>query len=299
MDEQRPATQGRLRAEYQSRINRVFDYVEANLGTDLDLATLAGVATFSPYHFHRIFRAMVGETLNQFIGRVRVEKAAALLLNNRATPVTEIALDCGFSGSATFARAFRERFGVSASEWRAAGGVVESKIRKTESKNGQSIRNDRKECVVVPNYSISESNHLLWEVTMKSGTKTDLEFKAEVRELPDMTVAYVRHVGPYMGDGELFGSLAWSWEDDYRGDWPDPSVIYQRVQALNQTDLAVGYRKDDWSVRAYVENVFDGVWYDGNYANDDPDPTIIFAEHTFGPSRPRTMGVRFSYNWGG
>ena len=100
--------------------------------------------------------------------------------------------------------------------------------------------------------------------------------------------------------GEVLRSrLAWSWEEDYRGDWPDPSVIYQRVQALNQTDLAVGYRKDNWSVRAYVENVFDGVWYDGNYANDDPDPIIIYAEHTFGPSRPRTMGVRFSYNWGG
>jgi iron complex outermembrane receptor protein len=91
---------------------------------------------------------------------------------------------------------------------------------------------------------------------------------------PEWTAFAVLNANFPMGDGELFGSLAWSWEDDYRGDWPDPSVIY-------------------------VENVFDGVWYDGNYANDDPDPIIIYAEHTFGPSRPRTMGVRFSYNWGG
>ena len=47
-----------------------------------------------------------------------------------------------------------------------------------------------------------------------------------------------------------------------------------------------------------VENLFDQIWYDGNYANDDPDPIIIYAEHTFGPSRPRTAGVRFSYEFG-
>ncbi|MDZ7645654.1 MAG: TonB-dependent receptor [Woeseiaceae bacterium] len=73
--------------------------------------------------------------------------------------------------------------------------------------------------------------------------------------------------------------------------------MYQRIRALNQTDLSVGYRTEDWSIRAYVENVFDEVWYDGNYSNDDPDPIIIYAEHTFGPSRPRTVGVRFGYQF--
>ena len=115
MDAPNGPNRSRLRAEYHSRINRVFDYIEANLGGDLALTTLADVAAFSPYHFHRIFRAMVGETLGHFIGRLRVEKAAALLLNNMRTPVTEIALGCGFSSSTTFARAFRERFGMSAS----------------------------------------------------------------------------------------------------------------------------------------------------------------------------------------
>ena len=115
---------------------------------------------------------------------------------------------------------------------------------------------------------------------------------------PEWTAFAVLRTAFPLGQGEIFGNLSWSWEDDYRGDWPDPSVIYQRIPALNQTDIAVGYRKDNWSVRAYVENVFDGVWYDGNYSNDDPDPIIIYAEHAFGPSRPRTAGVRFSYNWG-
>lgn len=114
---------------------------------------------------------------------------------------------------------------------------------------------------------------------------------------PEWTAFAVLNANFTAGAGEVYGSIAWSWEDDYRGDWPDPSVIFQRIPAINNTDLTVGYRTDTWNVRAYVENVFDGVWYDGNYSNDDPDPVFIYAEHTFGPSRPRTAGVRFTYEF--
>jgi iron complex outermembrane receptor protein len=102
---------------------------------------------------------------------------------------------------------------------------------------------------------------------------------------------------PAANGGEFFGNISWSWEDDYRGDWPDESVIFERIRALNQTDIVAGYRNESWSISAYVENVFDGVWYDGNYANDDPDPEIIYAEHAFGPSRPRTAGIRLGYEF--
>jgi len=96
--------------------------------------------------------------------------------------------------------------------------------------------------------------------------------------------------------GEAFGTVAWSWEDDYRGDWPDEGLIYQRIEALNQTDIIAGYRQESWSVSAYVENVFDQEWFDGAYA-DDPTETNIYAQHTFGPSRPRTAGVRLGYEF--
>jgi iron complex outermembrane receptor protein len=97
-------------------------------------------------------------------------------------------------------------------------------------------------------------------------------------------------------NGEIFGNVAWSWEDDFRGDWPDESVVFQRIAAVNQTDIVVGYREENWRISAYVENVFDGVWYDGNYP-DDQDAFIIYAQHAFGPSRPRTAGVRFGYEF--
>ncbi len=120
---------------------------------------------------------------------------------------------------------------------------------------------------------------------------------ASIPWAPEYTAFVVLNTSIPTGNGEIFGNVAWSWEDDYRGDWPDPSIIYQRIQALNQTDIVVGYRQDSWRISAYVENVFDGIWYDGNYSNDDPDPAYIYAEHTFGPSRPRTVGVRFGYNF--
>ena len=113
---------------------------------------------------------------------------------------------------------------------------------------------------------------------------------------PEWTAFAVLTANFPTANGELFGNIAWSWEDDYRGDWPDPDVIFQRIQALNQTDVVVGYRTETWTVSGYVENVFDGVWYDGNY-EDAADPGSIFSQHTFGPSRPRTAGVRFSYEF--
>jgi len=67
--------------EYIHRINRVIDYIEKNLDQDLGLEKLSEVAHFSPFHFHRIFSAFMGETLNGFIRRIRVEKAASMLLN--------------------------------------------------------------------------------------------------------------------------------------------------------------------------------------------------------------------------
>lgn len=113
---------------------------------------------------------------------------------------------------------------------------------------------------------------------------------------PEYTAFAILKTNFPTANGEIFGHVAWSWEDDFRGDWPDESVIFQRIPALNQTDIVVGYRAENWHISGYVENVFDGIWYDGNYA-DDQDAFIIYAQHAFGPSRPRTAGLRFGYEF--
>ena len=73
-----------LHEAYTARINKVIDYIEANIAEgDLSLKKLSSVAGFSQFHFHRIFAAMMGETLNLFIQRVRIEKSAAMLTANQ------------------------------------------------------------------------------------------------------------------------------------------------------------------------------------------------------------------------
>jgi AraC family transcriptional regulator len=106
------------RNEYAARMNRVVDYIQGHLGDPLDLERLAAVACFSPFHFHRLFSAWMGETLQVFVHRLRRERAAQLLVFNRLKSISEIALECGFSSSSAFARAFKGAFGLSASEWR-------------------------------------------------------------------------------------------------------------------------------------------------------------------------------------
>ena len=63
--------------DYKERMLRVLLYIQRHLDEETPLEELARVAAFSPYHFHRVFKSIVGETLNDFIRRVRVQRAAA------------------------------------------------------------------------------------------------------------------------------------------------------------------------------------------------------------------------------
>jgi len=188
-----------IRQEYISRINRVIDYIEKNIKNDLSLKTLADVAHFSPFYFHRIFSAVVGETLNHFIQRIRIEKAATLLIANRKISVTEIAFECGFSGSSTFARAFKDTYKISASEWR----NTNSNNCQTIRNNNQILSNDGKDFDSISFYIDPNNQNLKWRIEMKNKEAVNIE----VKKIPDMPVVYVRHTGPYKGDSELFEKL--------------------------------------------------------------------------------------------
>ena len=194
-----------LREEYVSRINRVIDYIEANIDTNLSLENLAAVAGFSPFHCHRIFRAMVGETLSQFIQRIRIEKAAAKLIGNPKKSITQIALECGFSSSAAFARAFREFFHMSASEWRSGGYMEDRKIRKTDSNESETPSKTGKDFDVSSSYTQDITIKQVWRVIMND--KPQIQANVEVKDMPELHVAYVRHIDRYQGDTELFGQL--------------------------------------------------------------------------------------------
>ena len=124
-----PNAKTQASSEYSRRIDRVIDYLRENLHRPVKLGELAHVACFSEFHFHRIFRAVSGETLNNFTNRLRLEKAARLLRYSGQS-LTDIALDCGFSSSATFSRAFRSGYDTSPSLFRKSGEIKKSKICK-------------------------------------------------------------------------------------------------------------------------------------------------------------------------
>ena len=124
-----PSQKTQASNEYAQRINRVIDYLRGNLDRQVKLEELAQVACFSEFHFHRIFGAVSGETLNNFTNRLRLEKAARLLRFSDQS-LTDIALDCGFSSSATFSRAFRAGYETSPSQFRNTGEIKNSKICK-------------------------------------------------------------------------------------------------------------------------------------------------------------------------
>ena len=124
-----PRAKNHANSEYAQRINRVIDYLRGNLDRQVKLKELARVACLSEFHFHRIFGAVSGETLNNFTSRLRLEKAARLLRYSDLS-LTDIALDCGFSSSATFSRAFRSGYDTSPSQFRKSGEIKKSKIRQ-------------------------------------------------------------------------------------------------------------------------------------------------------------------------
>jgi AraC family transcriptional regulator len=182
-----------LNTEYISRINKTFDYIELNLEKSMSLEELADVANFSKFHFNRIFHSIVGETPFQFILRLRLEKAASLILASRNKPISEIAYRCGFSDISVFSRNFTNYFKTSASQYRKQRLQI-SNISQLNSNPEQHY--DNPEIYLCPDLQT-----IKWRTNMK------LNKSMEVKELPKMAVAYVRNIGPYNGDQKMFQDL--------------------------------------------------------------------------------------------
>jgi AraC family transcriptional regulator len=98
-------------------LQRVLDRMKDDLAADLDLKTIAAESGYSRSHFLRTFRASLGYSPHQWLLRLRIEEAKALL-QKPSRPLTEIALECGFSSHAHFSGMFRQLVGVAPSEYR-------------------------------------------------------------------------------------------------------------------------------------------------------------------------------------
>ncbi|WP_298849379.1 GyrI-like domain-containing protein [uncultured Ruegeria sp.] len=109
-----------MAASYEDRVLRVLTYIHDNPAGDLSLDALADVAAMSRFHWHRVFRALTGETCAQAVRRIRLHRAATCLVrSDRAIP--DIALSVGYPNPISFSRAFSEAYGSSPAAFRKAG----------------------------------------------------------------------------------------------------------------------------------------------------------------------------------
>src|SRR5438132_1335547 len=102
---------------YQARMRRVLDHIDGHLDGDLDLDSVSRIAAFSKFHFHRQFTATFGLSVHRYVQLARMQRASKRLVSNEAS-VTQVAMDAGYESPDAFARAFRQRFGQSPSEFR-------------------------------------------------------------------------------------------------------------------------------------------------------------------------------------
>ena len=168
--------------DYYERIIRTLVYIQQHLDSDLDLEQLASIAKFSRFHFHRVFHGLVGESLQQHIRRLRLERAAQELKRG-SEPVIQVALGAGFETHEAFTRAFKAMFETSPSDFRASHKPAPESLSGTHFDNVKGFH--------LPDYG----NPL----------------QVEVKDITPMRVVFLRHVGPYSEVGATWSRLmAWA-----------------------------------------------------------------------------------------
>jgi AraC family transcriptional regulator len=156
---------------YRESINKVLHYIHTHLDENIDLEQLALMSAISPFHFHRIMRAHLHESLMSYVIRVRLETAANLLLHSPLS-ISEIAYKTGYDVPSSFNKAFKKRFGQSPGDFR-------------------------------DNY---DGNSVIDYLNTNKKMKTTLDLKPVIQTIEPRSVIYVSSIGPYEGKGT---ELAW------------------------------------------------------------------------------------------
>src|SRR3569623_1202543 len=198
--------------DYVVRINRAIDHITRNLAEPLPLDEIARVAAFSPFHFHRIFRALVGESVHAVVKRVRLERAVTLMSQRPDASLTDVALATGFAGSSDFSRSFRAQFGV-----------------PPRAFDVEAFRDARRTDMITQ--TVPDAPHRL--EGLPAGANPD-NFVPRIRTLPARRVAYARANEPYTSGSvvpTVQRKVAWARERGLAGGqwlgymWEDPEVV--------------------------------------------------------------------------
>jgi AraC family transcriptional regulator len=187
--------------DYRQRLLKVLVHIQDHLDDELSLPVLADVSHFSPFHFHRVFRGMVGESVKEHVRRLRLERAAHRLRFG-GQPVTDIAFEAGYESHEAFTRAFRDMFGQAPRAFR---------VRRRAVAHGPA----------------PSGVHFVAEGRLdgfRSVTRRGRPLAVRVEDVPPMRVAFVRHVGPYRDVGPAWDRLmAWAGR---RGLFAGPAAFF-------------------------------------------------------------------------
>lgn len=165
--------------EHKKRIIKAIQYIDSHLHEDLSLEKIAEVGMYSSFHFHRIFKLITGETLQNYIIRKKIEKSAFYLSVKKDIEIKEIYLELGFSNHSVFCKTFKKHYGIAPSSFRNSAPEYFHRVLQKASKNGQVN-------TVFSQYICHIDNLLNW---------TDMNLKVEVKELPEMNLASVMSLG--------------------------------------------------------------------------------------------------------
>ena len=126
--------------EHVARIVRAISYIEDHLYEEVTVEQVAKVACYSRFHFSRIFKAITGESIKEYITRLRVQSASHRLSYSRDF-ITRIAQDCGYADSPTFIKAFSRIQGMSPKEYRNfLGETIQERIKSLEDSHGKIVK---------------------------------------------------------------------------------------------------------------------------------------------------------------
>jgi AraC family transcriptional regulator len=168
---------------YRERILKVLVFIRRNLDNELSLDEFARVAHFSPYHFHRVFRGIVGESLQEHIRRLRLERAA-MRLKHTDWSVLEIALEARYETHEAFTRAFRASYDCSPSRFR--------RDKRLAIKANAAGVHYREDGAIDRDLQLPVGGELM---------------EVRIERLEPLRVAFVRHVGPYNQVGAAWEKL--------------------------------------------------------------------------------------------
>jgi AraC family transcriptional regulator len=238
--------------DYVERVNRAIDHVVSNLAHPLTLEEVSKAAGFSPFHFHRIFKSFLGETLNQFVKRQRLERALFLMSHATRRSLTDVALDCGFSSSSDFSRAFKQHYGLPPSVF-----------------DLEAFRNRRREEL---ERVLSNQNGSPRIMTLPAGQNPD-GFEVKLRNLPARSVAYIRVFEPYregVAQATCERLLAWAIERGLADGqwlgymWDEPEIValadcrYDVALVVDDIDPAGEIGRFDFPPMCVAEVVLSG-----------------------------------------